>query len=109
MRWIMFLQVEKIGQVISQRPIGNLFHILNPHNPFGAVMKRVHSRRRVDDFQAMIDASDQMKKLLDGMAREISAADYLSIQKFLDALAAEARQRIEVRSRPAEPLAKESE
>ena len=43
----------------------------------------------------MIDAAGKMKKTLQTLAYEISAGDYLSLQKYLDQLAAEAQQRID--------------
>ena len=43
----------------------------------------------------MIDATGQMKAILGRMTAEISAQEYLNVEKFLDQLAAEARERIE--------------
>lgn len=49
----------------------------------------------VAEYREMIDATVQMKTILKQMANEISAADYLAAEKFLDTLAAEASQRAE--------------
>jgi len=57
----------------------------------------------IEEYQKMIEAADQMKKLLTGMAFEVSAAQYKELERFLDALAGEARERVEKRTgkRPA--------
>ena len=52
----------------------------------------------LEDYRAMIDATEQMKTILKGMVYEISAGDYMATEKFLDALAGEARERIERRT-----------
>jgi len=52
------------------------------------------------DYQRMIEAAGQMKTILDQMAGEISAREYLDAGKFLDQLAAEARGRIEKAAAP---------
>lgn len=49
----------------------------------------------VADYQQMIEAAGRMKTILDQMAGEISAREYLDAGKFLDQLVAEARERIE--------------
>ncbi len=49
----------------------------------------------VEDYQNMIKATDQMKAMLSDMASEISAQVYLQTEKFLNQLAAEARERID--------------
>lgn len=46
----------------------------------------------VDDFHKMVDATAEMKLILKGMANEIRASQYLDAEKFLDTLAAEARE-----------------
>jgi hypothetical protein len=46
------------------------------------------------DYQSMIEAAEQMKVILGQMTAEISAQDYINAEKFLDQLAAEARERI---------------
>jgi hypothetical protein len=48
----------------------------------------------VADYEAMIDAAGKMKAILGQMTAEISAQEYLGVEKFLDQLAAEARGRI---------------
>lgn len=47
------------------------------------------------DYQSMIEVAGQMKATLGQMTAEISAQDYLTAEKFLDQLIAEARGRIE--------------
>ncbi len=46
------------------------------------------------DYKAMIDAAQQMKTILGKMTAQISAQDYLGAEKFLDRLAAEAKERL---------------
>ncbi len=53
------------------------------------------SSRTAADYEGMIEAAEQMKLALGAMTKEISAQDYLQAEKFLDQLAAEARERIE--------------
>ncbi|NQU21816.1 MAG: hypothetical protein HQ567_11085 [Candidatus Nealsonbacteria bacterium] len=61
----------------------------------------------VEDFRGMVDAAGKMKKELETLAYQISAGDYLSLQKYLDQLAGEAQQRIDAatpdKSTPAKP------
>jgi hypothetical protein len=52
----------------------------------------------IEDYQKMIEAADQMKQLLTGMAFQVSAAQYKELERFLDSLAGEARGRVEKRS-----------
>ncbi len=49
----------------------------------------------VEDFLGMIDAAGKMKKTLEKLAYEVTAGNYLAVQKYLDQLAAEAQQRID--------------
>ncbi len=49
-------------------------------------------RPTADDYREMIDAAAQMKTILKGLAYEISAGEFLEVEKFLDTLAAEARE-----------------
>jgi hypothetical protein len=49
----------------------------------------------VEDYQNMIQAADQMKVILGNMTSVVTAQVYLHAEKFLDQLAAEAKQRIE--------------
>lgn len=58
------------------------------------------------DYQNMIDAAQHMKLLLGQMTADVSAQDYLSAEKFLDQLAAEAHGRIEQAKKSAEPADK---
>ena len=60
----------------------------------------------IEEYQKMIDAAGEMKGLLTGLAFEVSAAQYKELEKFLDALAGEARGRIEKRT--AKPPAEKS-
>lgn len=48
----------------------------------------------VAEYRAMIATAEAMKQQLDGLATEITAAEYLAAQKFLEQLAGEAQQRI---------------
>jgi hypothetical protein len=52
----------------------------------------------VEEYQKMIDAAGEMKGLLTDVALEVSSAQYKELEKFLDALAGEARGRIEKRT-----------
>jgi hypothetical protein len=51
--------------------------------------------RTVADYETMIEAAEEMKRLLGAMTSEISAQDFLHAEKFLEQLIAEARERIE--------------
>jgi hypothetical protein len=55
----------------------------------------------VDDYQAIIQASSQMKVILKNMAADISAKTYLDAVDFLDLMAAQARGYIEKARKPA--------
>ena len=54
------------------------------------------TRPTVADFGEMVKATEAMKEILGQMTQEISAADYLATERFLDALAAEAKQKAEI-------------
>ena len=50
-----------------------------------------------DDYLAMVGATTEMKTTLEGLAAEVSAAEYMATVKFLDTLAAEAQGRLETK------------
>ena len=52
----------------------------------------------VDEYKGMIDAGEKMKQILKGAAYQISAGDYMAVEKFLDAMAAESQERIDRRT-----------
>jgi hypothetical protein len=52
------------------------------------------SRPTAEDYQDMIKAAEQMKRILKGMTANITAQEYLNAEAFLDKLAAEARDRL---------------
>jgi len=64
----------------------------------------------IEEYKTMIEAADEMKGLLTGIAFEISAAQYKELEKFLDTLAAEAQGRIDKRteSQPKEKSPKQA-
>ena len=47
-----------------------------------------------EDYQNMVDATEQMKVILGRMTTELSAQEYIDAERFLDQLAAEARGRL---------------
>ncbi len=57
----------------------------------------MRTKPTVADYENIIKAVDQMKDILAGMTSEILAEPYLHAEKFLNQLAAEARERIEKR------------
>ena len=56
---------------------------------------RQDRRPTPDDYRAMTGATTDMKTTLEGLATEVSAAEYMATVKFLDTLAAEAQGRLE--------------
>ena len=63
-------------------------------------------RPTAGDFRSMIDAAGEMKTILKGIAYEVSAGDYMAVEKFLNDLAAEAQaweKRAAEAQAPAEP------